>query len=175
MEGVGAQVSVLPVARGAWRGLQEWLGGSPMLAALAGEEALQKGAPAAPADREGPLAALAAAAPEERRPLLAAYLRQQVARVLGIPPARLDLHQRLDRLGIDSLMAVEIKNRIEQQLRVTLPLMRLIQGPTVSELAGTLLDRLESREAATPAPPEEGRPPSPILTLLHSRDREPEA
>ncbi|MCA1615511.1 MAG: beta-ketoacyl reductase, partial [Acidobacteria bacterium] len=90
---------------------------SSLLSALARETE----APAAPhtANRSG-LAreAVLAAAPQERQALLQTYLREQLGRVLGVSPAKLDVRQPLNRLGLDSLMAVELKNRIEIDIGV---------------------------------------------------------
>ena len=41
-------------------------------------------------------------------------------------------------MGIDSLLAVELKARIERELGVAIPLLQLIKGPSLSELAGVL-------------------------------------
>ncbi len=59
-------------------------------------------------------------APENAKPQAAsldALLRDKVARVLGTSPDRLDGDKPLLNLGIDSLMAVELRNWIEQELR----------------------------------------------------------
>ena len=53
-----------------------------------------------------------AAEPAARHRLLRSYLSEQVARVLGLSASRLDVEQPLSNLGLDSLMAVELKNRI---------------------------------------------------------------
>ncbi|HTK74403.1 MAG TPA: SDR family NAD(P)-dependent oxidoreductase, partial [Gemmataceae bacterium] len=57
-------------------------------------------------------AALAVPAPE-RPAVLESQLREQAARVLRLPAASLDAGVPLNHLGIDSLMAIELKNRIE--------------------------------------------------------------
>jgi hypothetical protein len=41
-------------------------------------------------------------------------------------------------------MAVELKNRIASDLRVTIPTVRLLQGPSLAELAADLEPRLEA-------------------------------
>ena len=82
-------------------------------------------------------------AAEERRAVLAGdYLQAQAAAVLGLKTQQLSLERPLDSLGMDSLMALELKNRIEQDLGVDLPVVTLLQGPTIRELAAQLLDYL---------------------------------
>ncbi|HEX5106390.1 MAG TPA: SDR family NAD(P)-dependent oxidoreductase, partial [Pirellulaceae bacterium] len=88
-----------------------------------------------------PRAAMVSAAPQKRRELVESYLRDQISRVLRADPARLDAHQSLGSLGIDSLMAVELRNQVQAHLEVTIPLARLMQDPTIYQLAQTVLDQ----------------------------------
>jgi hypothetical protein len=59
-------------------------------------------------------------------------------------------------MGLDSLMALEIKNRIDADLQISIPMIQLLQGPSVSDLQGLLLGKLEeappeTEQAAPPA------------------------
>ncbi|HSM56063.1 MAG TPA: amino acid adenylation domain-containing protein [Candidatus Sulfomarinibacteraceae bacterium] len=102
-----------------------------------GEDAAQS-APAE--DDAAPLHERLLAADKEAHPALAqAYLREWAAAVLGLPPAQLDPSRPLDTLGLDSLMAVELRNRIERELGLTLPVVKFLQGPSVQDLARELL------------------------------------
>ena len=93
-----------------------------------------------------------AARPDERASIVEAHLQREVARVLGLPPSRLDVSQPLNTLGIDSLMALELKKQIESELQVEVPLIKVIQGPSVAELAGLLLSLLAGVDVLTEAP-----------------------
>ena len=53
------------------------------------------------------------------------------------------------QLGIDSLMAVELRNWLEGELRVDLPIVELMRSPSVSGLAELLAERLETVGKAT--------------------------
>ena len=88
------------------------------------------------------------------------YLQVQTAAVLGLESARLSRERPLDTLGMDSLMAMELKNGIERDLDIDLPLVNLLQGPTIVDLAGQLLEILAA--AGTDA---EARPDSRIEPL----------
>src|SRR5439155_10352393 len=78
-------------------------------------------------------------------------LREQAARVLRLPAASLDAQLPLNNLGIDSLMAIELKNRIEADLGVTVPMVKFLEGPSVRDLSGFLADKLAPAEVtATP-------------------------
>ena len=98
---------------------------------------------------------LRAAPPEERRPLVESFLVEQLASVLRCSPSKVDLHQPLNRLGIDSLMAVELKNRVEADLETSVPVTALLQGPSLSQLATQLLEGLDAPAANEPSAPEE--------------------
>ncbi len=87
--------------------------------------------------------------------MLQSYLSEQVARVLGLSASRLDVEQPLSNLGLDSLMAVELKNRIAVDLGVNVPMVKFLQGPSVEQAATQLLDQLTaevSNGSAAPVP-----------------------
>jgi NAD(P)-dependent dehydrogenase (short-subunit alcohol dehydrogenase family)/acyl carrier protein len=86
--------------------------------------------------------ALLAVQPAERHLLLLSYLTEQVARVLGLSSVKLDVHQPLSNLGLDSLMAVELKNRIAVDLGLIVPMVKFLQGPSVEQAATILVDQL---------------------------------
>jgi hypothetical protein len=83
--------------------------------ALLGRDKEPAGADAPPSD--DPLrTALMTAVPEDRVSLLAGRLREYVAAVLRLASAKVDLDQPLTTMGIDSLMAVELKTRVKRNL-----------------------------------------------------------
>jgi myxalamid-type polyketide synthase MxaE and MxaD len=99
--------------------------------------------------------ALLAAEFSERQGLVERFLSEQVAGVLGHSPSGLDVNRPLDKLGLDSLMAVQLKNRIESELGVVVPVVKFLQGPTVSQLTTFALDELAksgSTQSSSPSP-----------------------
>jgi acyl carrier protein len=100
-----------------------------------------------------------ATVPDEQSRMLLAYLRELVGKRLGLSASRVDAHQPLNTLGLDSLMAVELKHRIEVDLRVVVPVVTLLQGPTVAELVSEVLNLLSGEEEPAPAPPVESHAP----------------
>lgn len=95
-------------------------------------------------------AAIVAADESERRSLLEAFLSEEVARVIRLPVSELNVSEPMNTLGIDSLMSIELKNRIEHQLGVSVPVVKLLEGPTVGEFAGMLLEQFDENISATP-------------------------
>jgi acyl transferase domain-containing protein/acyl-CoA synthetase (AMP-forming)/AMP-acid ligase II len=71
----------------------------------------------------------------ERMRRLEEYLAGEVARVLGVPPATLSAHDPLRDAGLDSLMALDVRNRIEAALQVPLPVVSLAEGAAIADLA----------------------------------------
>ncbi len=66
------------------------------------------------------------------------YLQRIVAAVLDLNRDRVALNQPLESLGLDSLMAIELRNRVQTELQIDLPLVDLLQGPTIEQLAARL-------------------------------------
>jgi len=85
-------------------------------------------------------------APEnERESLMQTYLGRQIAKILGIGggnAVKLNANQPLIQFGMDSLMALEIKNLIEKGLGVTAPISNLLGGSSLAELTRLALGQL---------------------------------
>jgi 3-oxoacyl-(acyl-carrier-protein) synthase/acyl carrier protein len=91
----------------------------------------------------------------ERPGLLLGVLRRAVARVLGLThPERIDTTQGLLTMGLDSLMAVELRNQLAQTLGQKLPSTLIFDYPTLEALRDYLLTsfvEVTPEEAALPA------------------------
>ncbi len=85
---------------------------------------------------------LLAIEPEQRQHLLETYLQQQLARSLKVDPGKLDSQQSLNLLGIDSIMAVELKNGIESLWGVEISIVKLLEAPSIAELAMQISEQL---------------------------------
>ena len=96
--------------------------------------------------------ALLAAEPTERRRLLQTYLSEHVARALGLGPSKLDLQQPLSHLGLDSLMAVELRNRIALDLKVNISLVKFLQDFSVDQAVAQVFEQLGAETANATAP-----------------------
>jgi acyl carrier protein len=85
---------------------------------------------------------LAAPAGRKRQSLLEVYLQRQIGQVLRLTPSRIDLHTPLHTLGMDSLMAVEFRNRLEADLGLPLSATLVWGYPTVVALVPYLADKM---------------------------------
>jgi len=82
---------------------------------------------------------LAAAPPSKRRSVLLAHVRDQLGRVLNLDAGHaVDPQQPLSELGLDSLMAVELRNSLSASLGQALPASLLFDYPSLSALTDYL-------------------------------------
>ena len=96
-------------------------------------------------------AMLLAAAPEDRHHMVEEFIQAELAKVLELDRDALPLDQPLSTVGLDSLMALELKNRVEVGMVINLPIVSLIQGPSITQLATELTTRLEASQASEAA------------------------
>ncbi|BDA72449.1 acyl-CoA synthetase [Calothrix sp. PCC 7716] len=82
--------------------------------------------------------ALLATKPKDRQPLLEFYLQQQVAQILKVDLVQVDRQHPLATLGLDSLMALELKNQVEDDLAVAIPMESFLGDSSVIQLATQL-------------------------------------
>ena len=86
------------------------------------------------------LADLVMATPEnERRELVLARLREHVGRVLGTGAGQIDPERSLQEMGLDSLMAVELAESVEQDVGQPVAVMQIIQAGSVSAVCDIVL------------------------------------
>jgi acyl transferase domain-containing protein/NADPH:quinone reductase-like Zn-dependent oxidoreductase len=85
---------------------------------------------------------LAAMPVEHRVDAITHMLAEQAAAVLGIPADSVEWHTPLPELGLDSLMSVELRARINVALEVEIPALELSRSGGLSSLASRLGDRL---------------------------------
>jgi acyl transferase domain-containing protein/acyl carrier protein len=87
----------------------------------------------------------------ERLRILDEFLRLEVAQVLRTDADHVGSKMPFDSLGLDSLMGVELKNRLELALGLALSPTLVWSYPTIAGLAGHLLARLGlERDAEAP-------------------------
>lgn len=87
----------------------------------------------------------------DRQPMIASHLQELVARVLQLDSSQFSEQETLTSLGMDSMMAIEVKYRIEASLQVDISVLDLLQEITVAQLAARILSTLQLDEAAITA------------------------
>ena len=83
--------------------------------------------------------ALLAAAPDARVRMMESLILGHLARALRMPEERIDSETPFRSLGLDSLMGLELRNRLETELGVALPATLIWRDPTVSALSQHLV------------------------------------
>jgi len=97
-----------------------------------------------------------AALPDEQEEMLTAFVRAQVARILRLPADHvIDQRHRLMDLGVDSLMAVELRNRLQTGLGLsgTLPATLIFDYPTIAAVVAYCRSRLDNGVEQTAVSP----------------------
>jgi acyl transferase domain-containing protein/acyl carrier protein len=139
------QVGVIPVDWRLWRERYAMFAASPFLA-----EVVDGTATTGRPGRDAVLtrAALLALAAAARPQAVQDGLRAHAGAVLRLEPASIDAGESLTALGIDSLMAVELKNRVDRDLGLSIPLVHYLDGSSIGRLAELVLAGLAADDGA---------------------------
>jgi acyl transferase domain-containing protein/NADP-dependent 3-hydroxy acid dehydrogenase YdfG len=88
-------------------------------------------------------AGLARLRPAERHPAIVQGLRARVLQLVGLPETtRVDEHRGFRDVGLDSLLAVELRNSLQHDIGHPLPATIAFECPTLASLADYLLRHL---------------------------------
>ncbi len=66
-------------------------------------------------------------------------IKETVAKTLRMDPSKLDITMKLNNLGMDSLMAMELQTTLEINMGIKIPTMELMKGPSIKHLAQIFL------------------------------------
>jgi len=174
LEGAPAQVGVLPIQWG------KFLGAFPAdrLPRLLSEfvrEAKRESRGVQTGDSEI-LRRLEQTPEGERLNLLIGYLREEVERVLAFDGSTsIEPEDRLFDLGLDSLMAVELRNRLQGSLKCPLRSTLLFDYPTLAALAGYLIRESLSLGSPVAAQPVLPKADQEVDEMLAEIEKLPEA
>ncbi|MCA9160555.1 MAG: KR domain-containing protein, partial [Planctomycetales bacterium] len=136
------QVSVLRIDWSLWRGLGVTQRISPRFAHLL-RDTSSSGTTAA--DDWASADQLRNMPATERAEMVEKMLRAKAGSLLGISANQLPADRALLELGLDSLMAVELRNWIERQLEVNLPIASLMRSESLSQVIVSLCDALRQK------------------------------
>jgi acyl carrier protein len=151
--GSDARVGAVKLRLDAYHRAHPGLASAPWLSELDADRA---GAPsgdvssgATPASRDL-LRALERAAPEARLSLVEARLRGEIAAVARLEPDRIASDAPFRQLGLDSLLLMEVRNRLERDLELRLPAAAFFSHPSIAAMAAHLLAKLSPAIGAAP-------------------------
>ncbi|GHB71866.1 mycocerosic acid synthase-like polyketide synthase [Streptomyces xanthochromogenes] len=105
---------------------------------------------AAPDGGDAQAARIITAPADQRSGLLTDFITQQAADVLRCSPDRIGAHASLTALGMDSMITVQLRNRLQKAFDITIPRVILWTKPTVTSLRNYVLERLPAVHTAPP-------------------------
>jgi acyl transferase domain-containing protein/thioesterase domain-containing protein/acyl carrier protein len=113
---------------------------------------------------------LASASASARPALIAALVSDSVARVLRTSAEKLDRNRPLRELGLDSLMAFELLNRLQTRTGASLPTSKISANSTIQSLCALVEDNLAhsssaAHQSATPSLPTTSAESSPSTAV----------
>jgi len=93
-----------------------------------------------------------AESPQRQRSLLEQHLQEQIGQVLRLPASEVDIYIPLTNMGMDSLTALEMRNKLEAALGLKLSATMLWNYPTVATLTPYLVERVNADYRSAEAP-----------------------
>jgi acyl carrier protein len=87
---------------------------------------------------------------DQQEALILQHVQQQVIKILGFDSTvRMDPQRALTDLGMDSLMAVELKNKIDADFSTSVPLPYFLEEATVTKLSHRLYLQVSESNGAS--------------------------
>ncbi|MEV7858649.1 SDR family NAD(P)-dependent oxidoreductase [Streptomyces hirsutus] len=162
LDASATQVTVLAADWDRWRAAYPDAARDPLLSEL-----LNSAPAPAPVSEPEPAAPVVAApvtppaAPQEGTRDVQKFLVERVAKALALPTDRLNTRKPLNRLGMDSLMATEVRSEIRREFDVVVPLAKLLSGQSITDLADFV--SAEGGAAHPGSAPAEPEPAAPVV------------
>ncbi|KAJ5464054.1 hypothetical protein N7475_007189 [Penicillium sp. IBT 31633x] len=83
----------------------------------------------------------------ERVTMIADTLCSGLAKIIGVEPCRISLTEKISQYAFDSLTLTQLRGVILREVRVTYPLMRLFEAPSLQEIAVELNSSFQTGHA----------------------------
>ena len=135
-------IAVMPFDIDRWSRIYQQDAASPLFSELLREQQASRQTQKQPSGGQVRKALMAAQTGRQRRSLIETHVREQIAKVLRITPSRLDINTPLKSFGLDSLMALELRNLLEASLEVKLSATAVWTYPTIAGLATHLAEKM---------------------------------
>lgn len=80
----------------------------------------------------------------ERQEILGAYMCRTIAKAIGISPSEIDIQESIQYLGIDSLIAVKLRNKVRTDWLIDLAAVKFLDDFTVANLVILIDEQIEN-------------------------------
>lgn len=147
---IGHQIPHLGVLNLDWQRLRELGAPAPWMASVLAEE--QDNAPRLSETAQLRRHALLQEEPDVQYVLLSNEIAERAAQALGLNANHLQADRPLTDLGIDSLMAMEMRAHIQAEIGVAIPIVKFLEGPTIASLTEFLLEDIRRDAASSDVP-----------------------
>jgi len=114
----------------------------PLLSELVGETKSEEKAKSTNVRQHELLEQLKLTSLSGREKLLISYIQNEISQVLRISNSEIDVQQSLNTMGLDSLMAVELRNRFQTDLAVNVPIINFIEDIRIVDLGAEVNKQL---------------------------------
>lgn len=122
------------------------------------------GGPSSQGDSDGSILDVLATTPEsERHDVVAAEVRRIVAAVFDTAVADIGSDDMLDDIGLDSMMAMDFRVRINSLFSIDLPVLEILRGVSVNSLTDRILADLRAVHGTVPVDAEQQAHTEPAL------------
>ena len=124
------------------------------------------------ANSDGSVLDVLAATPEVDRPaVIADHVKHIVAAVFDCGLDDFQPDDMLEDIGLDSMMAMDFRVRINMVFSIDLPVLEILRGVSVNSLADRVLAELHSIHGEVPSTADEPSPPQPTVDDGDERSR----
>ncbi|MDY7007681.1 MAG: beta-ketoacyl reductase, partial [Cyanobacteriota bacterium] len=91
----------------------------------------------------------------EREKILIAYIQDRAASLLGMKNYQIDIQESLNQMGLDSLMAIELRNMVLTEVEVDIPITFFMKRLTIIDLSNELNKQLAQTDKQVITPDNE--------------------
>ncbi|NEQ79181.1 MAG: acyltransferase domain-containing protein [Moorea sp. SIO2I5] len=93
----------------------------------------------------------------EQEKILIAYIQNQIAKLLKITNSQIDMQESLYQMGLESIMAIELRNLVITELEVDIPITFFMKKITIPDLSNELIKRLFQSDKQAIPPDNQGK------------------
>jgi NADPH:quinone reductase-like Zn-dependent oxidoreductase/surfactin synthase thioesterase subunit/NAD(P)-dependent dehydrogenase (short-subunit alcohol dehydrogenase family)/aryl carrier-like protein len=86
---------------------------------------------------------LATTARDKRKGILVSALSKTMGKIVGVAADKVDTELPITRMGLDSLMANQVRSWLTTQTGIDVTLMQIMQGPSIGELAEDIAQKID--------------------------------